>query len=192
MSTGRPWGRLRARIYAFMFRDPESNRVTVELAGLQADDRALDVGCGPGAAVAAAAAQIGADHVSAVDPSAAMVEIARSRVPGADIRVAGAEALPFAEGAFTTAWTVASFHHWPDQQAGIAELSRVMAPNGRVLIVERHLRRGQGHGLSRQSAEALSERLRQAGFGRVSVTRHQAKRMPMLVLEAVKTPPPQV
>jgi SAM-dependent methyltransferase len=55
---------------------------------------ALDVGCGPGALTAALAAVLGAGNVAAVDPSEPFVAACRARVPGADVRVGSAEALP--------------------------------------------------------------------------------------------------
>src|SRR5919197_6218323 len=72
----------------------------VERVGPRDGDRALDVGCGPGAALAALADRLGAEQVAGVDPSEAFVEMARRRIPGADVRLAAAEALPFADGSF--------------------------------------------------------------------------------------------
>src|SRR6478752_2390710 len=72
----------------------------VELAGLSAGQRALDVGCGPGALTARLAARLGVDAVAGVDPSASFVAAARARLPGLDVREAKAEALPFADCSF--------------------------------------------------------------------------------------------
>jgi len=62
--------------------------------------RALDVGCGPGALTAVLAAEIGAERVSAVDPSESFVAAARDRLPGVDVRSGAAEALPWPDGSF--------------------------------------------------------------------------------------------
>ena len=71
----------------------------VEAAGVDGG-RALDVGCGPGALTAVLAERLGAENVAAVDQSEPFAEACRRRVPGADVRVADAAALPFADGTF--------------------------------------------------------------------------------------------
>ena len=60
----------------------------------------LDVGCGTGLLTAELAAVVGADSVSAVDPSEPFVDACRRRVPGADVHLATAEDLPFDDAAF--------------------------------------------------------------------------------------------
>src|SRR4051794_17697098 len=70
------------------------------LLGVEAGGRALDVGSGPGALTDVLVSRLGPDAVSAVDPSEPFVAAARERLPGVDVRLAPAEALPFADGAF--------------------------------------------------------------------------------------------
>jgi SAM-dependent methyltransferase len=61
--------------------------------------------------------------VVAVEPSATMIA---QRPPGAAPCVqAGAEALPFGDGAFDAAMAVLTVHHWGDLAVGLAELRRV-------------------------------------------------------------------
>src|SRR5688500_14443248 len=69
-------------------------------AGVGPGMHVLDVGCGSGALASRAAQLVGAENVAAVDPSEPFAEGCRARVPGADVRVAPAEALPFADDAF--------------------------------------------------------------------------------------------
>jgi len=66
-----------------------------DLAQLSSGDRALDVGCGPGALTAELVARLGAKSVAAVDPSESFVAATHARHPDADVRLAPAEALPF-------------------------------------------------------------------------------------------------
>jgi SAM-dependent methyltransferase len=62
-------------------------------------------------------------EVTAVEPSGVM---RAQRPPGAARAIdAGAEALPFPDGAFDAAMAVLSDHHWADRDRGIAELRRV-------------------------------------------------------------------
>src|SRR6185312_4827375 len=74
-----------------------------DLAGVRTGQRALDVGCGPGALTAELVGRLGADGVAAADPSQPFVEAARRRHPGVEVVLAGAEELPFEDGAFDAA-----------------------------------------------------------------------------------------
>jgi SAM-dependent methyltransferase len=61
--------------------------------------------------------------VTAVEPSAEM--IAQRPAGAAPVVQASAEALPFAEDAFDAAMAVLTVHHWPDREAGLAEMRRI-------------------------------------------------------------------
>jgi SAM-dependent methyltransferase len=105
----------------------------VELAGLRAGQRALDVGCGPGALTAELAARLGSAAVAAVDPSAPFVAAARARNPGVDVRLAAAEELPFGDGRFDAALAQLVVHFMADRVAGLREMARVTRPGGAVV-----------------------------------------------------------
>jgi SAM-dependent methyltransferase len=94
--------------------------------------RVLDVGCGPGALTAVLAATVGADFVSAIDPSESFVAAARERLPGADIRRGSAEALPWPDGTFDCTAAQLVVHLMTDPPAGISEMARVTRPGGTV------------------------------------------------------------
>ena len=103
-----------------------------DLAGVQAGQRVLDVGCGPGALTAELVARVGADAVSAVDPSETFVAAAHARYPDVDVRRATAEELPFADGAFDAALAQLVVHFMSDPVAGLREMMRVTSPGGVV------------------------------------------------------------
>jgi SAM-dependent methyltransferase len=94
----------------------------------------LDAGCGTGQLAAAIAAQ-GFD-VFGVDLSASMV--ARARQRGLAGTYAGiTTALPFADGSFDLALTVATLHHLetPERVAAtVSEMGRVVKPGGCVVL----------------------------------------------------------
>jgi SAM-dependent methyltransferase len=71
-----------------------------DLALVRPGQRALDVGCGPGALTAELVRRLGPDAVCAVEPSEPFVAAVRRRCPGVDVRRAGAEQLPFGDGVF--------------------------------------------------------------------------------------------
>src|ERR687883_330625 len=101
-----------------------------DLAGLEPGQRALDVGCGPGALTTELVRRLGADAVAAVDPSPSFVSAARERFPGVDVRHASAEALPFPDDGFDASLAQLVVHFMADPVAGIREMKRVTRPGG--------------------------------------------------------------
>jgi SAM-dependent methyltransferase len=111
---------------------PELARALIDPAGLRRGHRALDVGCGPGALTTELVARLGAEQVAAVDPSAPFVDACRRRLPGIDVRVAEAEALPFGDAAFDHALAQLVLNFMTDPPAGVREMQRVTRPGGTV------------------------------------------------------------
>ena len=103
-----------------------------DFAGVEAGQRVLDVGCGPGALTAELAGRLGPDAVTAVDPSEPFVAAARARNPGVDVRRASAEALPFPDGTFDATLAQLVVHFMSDPVAGLAEMARVTRRDGVV------------------------------------------------------------
>jgi SAM-dependent methyltransferase len=103
-----------------------------DAARVEAGQRALDVGCGPGALTSCLAERLGSDHVSAVDPSESYVEACRRRNPGVDVREGKAESLPFGDGVFDSALAQLVFQFMSDPLAAAGELQRVVRPSGAV------------------------------------------------------------
>ncbi len=172
MADMKPWPWLQAQFYSFFARNPKSNLLAVELCELTATDVLIDVGCGPGAAVRAAAGTV--MRAIGVDNSAPMVEIARKRsshVANAEFMLAGAEELPLTDSEVTRVITVHAFHHWSDQAQGLQEALRVLQPGGRLLIMERKTR-GK-HGITPSAAEDLCRDLESRGFSRAAASIHR-------------------
>jgi ubiquinone/menaquinone biosynthesis C-methylase UbiE len=138
-----PEGRVRRVDYDRVAADYDRRYRDGEPAGLAAFVRAcvaeahdrpvLEVGCGTGRwlveADGAAARPIG------VDPSVAMLERARRRVPSAHLIRARAEALPLAAGGCGAVLCVYVVHHLDDPLRAVAEATRVLAPGGTLSIL---------------------------------------------------------
>jgi SAM-dependent methyltransferase len=101
-------------------------------AGIQRGDRVLDIGCGTGALTAELARIVGADAVSAVDPSEPFVAACAAAVPGADARVGQAETLPFATESFDASLSQLVVNFFADPGAALAEMARVTRPGGTI------------------------------------------------------------
>jgi SAM-dependent methyltransferase len=92
----------------------------------------LDVGCGPGALTAELVVRIGAENVTAADPSEAFVEALRARLPDVQLVRASAESLPFEGGAFDVSLAQLVLHVMDDPVAGLREMARVTREGGVV------------------------------------------------------------
>ena len=101
-------------------------------AGIQAGASVLDVGCGSGDFCALAAA-LGA-RVSGIDAAERLIELARRRLPAADLRVGPIEQLPWPDDRFDVVAGFNAFQFAADFVAALSEAARVTRPGGRVAI----------------------------------------------------------
>lgn len=104
----------------------------LDAAGVTRGTRLLDAGCGTG--LAALLASLRGATASAVDASERLLEIARGRLPGADVRQADLEDLPYADATFDAAIAVNSIFYAADPAAAMHTLARVVRPGGRVVV----------------------------------------------------------
>jgi SAM-dependent methyltransferase len=119
--------------------DEEAFRVVLAASGVRETDTVLDVACGPGL-TACRFAEV-ARHVTGIDITPAMIEQARElqRSRGLDNlswEVGDAPPLPFPDGSFSVAFSRYAFHHMLEPGAVLAEMARVCAPGGRVVVVD--------------------------------------------------------
>jgi SAM-dependent methyltransferase len=111
---------------------PELAPAFIEFAAIAPGMRVLDIGCGPGALTAELATVVRGRNLAAVDPSEAYAAACRERVPGADIRVGAAEALPFEADAFDAVLSQLVVQALDDAPRAAREMVRVAAPGGVV------------------------------------------------------------
>ena len=97
----------------------------IRVAGVTPGDRALDVGCGPGALTAALVETLGPGRVTAIEPSRSFAAACRERVPGAEVLTGSAEQLPFEDGAFDVVLSQLVVNFMADAAKGVAEMARV-------------------------------------------------------------------
>jgi ubiquinone/menaquinone biosynthesis C-methylase UbiE len=166
-------------------------RLAVDLASVSDADRVVDIGCGPGSAVRAAA-QRGAKVVG-VDPAPVMLRLARAVTcdqPSITWSRGSAEAVPLANGWATVVWSLKTLHHWKDVTAGLAEVRRVLASAGRFLVMERRVPAEAtglaSHGWTEQQAESFAAQCRVTGFDGVCIDQHPHGRGALWVVQAVR------
>jgi ubiquinone/menaquinone biosynthesis C-methylase UbiE len=113
------------------------------LAGVEAGESVLDIGCGTGTLAIAAAGHVGRHgSVAGIDASKEMIARARRKAARAGIPVAfelaPAERLPFSDGRFDVVLSTLMLHHLPrtTRQQCAREVRRVLKPGGRILVVD--------------------------------------------------------
>ncbi|MEO5709483.1 MAG: methyltransferase domain-containing protein [Nocardioidaceae bacterium] len=136
------WGRL-AVDFATLSEPGNVREYTAlhQALSVRSGDRLLDVACGSGLGLALAAAR-GAT-CAGIDAASRLVDVARDRLPGADLHVGDMHALPWPDEAFDV---VTSFRGiWGTTTEALAEVLRVLVPGGRVgLTVWGHLKVSPG------------------------------------------------
>lgn len=104
----------------------------IRRTGIGPGQRVLDIGCGSGAFLRVTADQ-GA-QVAGLDASEALLELARARVPEADLRLGEMQALPFGHDAFDVVTGFNSFFFAADMTAALGEAGRVAKPGAPIVI----------------------------------------------------------
>lgn len=103
-------------------------------------DEVLDLGCGTGLLMAQVISEDSSRHVTGLDLSVQMIEIARQQIKGKTTLIVGdSENLPFADQSFDVVYCNDSFHHYPNPQRAISEAARVLKFGGTFIIGDTYL-----------------------------------------------------
>src|SRR5215211_6834985 len=93
--------------------------------------RTLDVGCGQGRLLQHIERRFSGVELFGCDISPRLCDLARQRVPGADIRVDVAEGLPrFERATFDFVFLVATLEHTQSHESALAAAFNVLKPSG--------------------------------------------------------------
>jgi ubiquinone/menaquinone biosynthesis C-methylase UbiE len=121
----------------------QRNRWAVSLLDVQPTDQVLEIGFGPGLAIAELSRRVGpAGHVYGVDKSDVMLRHATRRNAAAIragqitlVRAPAEDLPPVVDGPFDVILTVNSLGIWPDTIERLEDLRRRLVPGGRLAIV---------------------------------------------------------
>src|SRR5512132_532909 len=146
------------------------NRWAVHLLDVQLTDRVIELGCGPGVAIAALATRAIRGLVVGVDHSQVMIGQARRRnraaIRAGRVRLihTPVERLSISDGPFNAALAVNTVGMWPDPTARLRELARLLRPGGRIAVVSQPRCPGATTATSAAAANELAGLLTEAGF----------------------------
>jgi SAM-dependent methyltransferase len=155
----------------------ERNRWVVSLLDVSPTDRVLEVGCGPGVALAELARRAHRGYVCGIDRSEVMVRQARRRGAAAmragvlDVRLGSAEHLPQFDVPFDRVMAVNSLGFWSEPVARLEGLRKALRPEGVIAIASQPRCPGATAATSAASAAEISAHLEAAGFGDLRVER---------------------
>ena len=148
----------------------ERNRWAVDLLEVQPTDRVVELGCGPGVAIAALSSRATQGLVVGVDHSEVVIRQARRRnadaVSAGRVRLiqAAVEGLDLAEGPFDAALAVNTVGFWPDPTATLRKVGRLLRPGGRIAVVSQPRCPGATAATSAAALDDLAAVLSDAGF----------------------------
>ncbi len=108
-------------------------------AGIPANARVLEIGCGTGPVTRVLATHPGVREVVGLDPSPVFLARARElagTLTNVSYEQGDARAMPFPDSSFDVAVFHTTLCHVPDCEAAIAEACRVLEPGGRLAIFD--------------------------------------------------------
>jgi SAM-dependent methyltransferase len=167
-------GRVTAWEMAHRPSNRQRSRWVVSLLDIRPADRVLELGFGPGVAIAALA-RAGAAHVYGVDHSGVMLRQASKRNAAAIragrvtlIKASADQLPPGLDGPFDAILAVNSLGFWPAPGQRLAELRRRLAPGGRLAIASQPRCPGATADTSARAAREIEALLTEAGFTHLS------------------------
>jgi ubiquinone/menaquinone biosynthesis C-methylase UbiE len=192
---GCPRGWLGAVSGLLMARNRYDDEWIADLLDVQPHDRVLEVGFGPGIAIEVMAERATKGKVAGVDPSEVMLIQATRRNARAihagrvEPKLGAAEQLPFSDASFSKAFALHSIYFWPSVERGLAELHRVLAPDGKLAIgvrmrQERGLLNPSRYGMTAEQVDEICHSLERAGFTHVTRTERDFPRELVTVILA--------
>ncbi|NNE33878.1 MAG: class I SAM-dependent methyltransferase [Rhodothermales bacterium] len=146
----------------------------------------LDIGCGGGRTLEHLASLASLGKVVGIDYSEESVAVARKRnhklIASGRVEVlhGAVSSMPFPDESFDSITAVETYYFWPDIAADLAEVRRVMKPNGQLVIIagmylgskfdKRNKKLIRAGGMRCFSEQEFEHTLQAAGFPNVAVT----------------------
>ena len=146
----------------------------------------LDIGCGGGRTLERLASLARLGKAFGIDYSKDSVAVARKRnqrliaTGRVEVLHGSVSSMPFPDATFDCVSAVETYYFWPDIAADLAEVRRVMKPNGQLVIIagmylgskfdKRNMKLIRVGGMRCFSVQEFEDTLQDAGFPNVAVT----------------------
>jgi ubiquinone/menaquinone biosynthesis C-methylase UbiE len=170
---GRPHGvtgRLTGWVMAHRGSNRRRNLWVVSLLDVQPTDRVLEIGFGPGLAIAELARRATGGHVYGIDHSDVMARQASKRnataIRGQRVELlhTSVEELPRFDKPLDAIVAVNSIGFWPDPVRHLRELRGLLRPGGRIALASQPRSAGATADTTARAGRELHDLLIQAGF----------------------------
>ncbi len=170
---GRPRGtagHLAGWVMAHRGSNRQRNRWVVSLLDVQPTDRVLEIGFGPGLAVAELARRATRGRVYGIDHSAVMVRQAGRRNAAAiragrvELRHTSVDRLPLLDEPLDAVVAVNSVGFWPDPAERLGALRGLLRPGGRIALASQPRCPGATADTTARAGRELRDLLTSAGF----------------------------
>jgi ubiquinone/menaquinone biosynthesis C-methylase UbiE len=126
------------------FADAQHRELVREIP-VEGATRLVEIGFGPGQMLEMIHQRAPRLELAGVEPSELMVKQARRRNPPADLRLGAASSMPFPDGHTDLIIAVNNLPMWPDLDAALVEIQRVLRPGGTALLAWHGGRDPRGH-----------------------------------------------
>lgn len=163
-------GKLAGHIMARRSSNRIRNRATVELMNLQPDSRVLEVGCGPGLALALCAETISDGRIVGLDHSPVMIEQARSRLmeqsqwKSVELLVGGIDCLDDWVGAFDRVYSLNVIQFIDDKSGYFRRAISVLDRGGKCFTTYQPRLDNEGQEGACKMAGELAQLMQTSGF----------------------------
>lgn len=190
---GKPEGRLgRLAGHIMAFKNKGRSDWVLSLLEIEAVDRVLEIGFGPGQDLRRVALLATGGLTAGVDHSAEMVKLARGKSIGAilagraDIRHGSADCIPFPNSCFTKAFSINAVQFWQDRRAAMIEIQRVLRPGG-LIAIALEPRGASSPELALANGRVIAADLEAAGFHEVQQQSNALGRVPTVCVTGIKS-----
>lgn len=157
---------------------------------LQPGDRYLEIGFGSGFFIKKYASH--ASRIAGLDYSEDMVELASSvnkdliKAGKAEFKHGDASVLPWGDNEFSAVVGIETFFFWPEPEASLKEIFRVLEPEGRLVLEmaynkddgRDHTKQIKKYNLTLYSGEEMETLLKKSGFTDISITYYKSMWIP--------------
>ncbi len=142
----------------------ERNKWAVEIMNIRENERVLEIGFGPGVALAEIAKKVKDGFIAGIDPSDVM------------LKQGSISSLPFQSNTFNKMLLVNSLHHCPNPEENLKQVKHVLKPQGQLFVVEQpHTKNKQSEESIKNKAQKLNQLIQATGFITENVYTYELK-----------------